>query len=188
MKTFISILMTVVLLSSATFYNKAAAQTNNADTILRYSFDNFKGKPNYSPSYVLIKSKTSGKVLYENYTNQGKCLACYDKLIFKADSCYNKKNYADAAVLYTAAFTLNDNKGKVKHRLVAACCYATLNELDLAFENLNRVVFVAKFRNLQELSNNNCFKILQKDKRWPQLIEGVIKNLEGLESAIKRSY
>ena len=62
--------MTVVLLFSAAFNNKAAAHANNADTILSYSFDNFKGKPNYSPSYVLIKSKTSGKVLYENYTNQ----------------------------------------------------------------------------------------------------------------------
>lgn len=174
--------MTVVLLSSATFNNKVAAQVNNADTILSYSFDNFKGKPNYSPSYVLIKSKTSGKVLYENYTNQGKCFACYDKLIFKADSCYNKKNYADAAVLYTAAFTLNDNKGKVKHRLMAACCYATLNELDLAFENLNRVVFIAKFRNLQELSKNNCFKVLQNDKRWAKLIEGVIYNLENVKN------
>ncbi len=182
MKTFISILMTVVLLFSAAFNNKAAAQANNADTILSYSFDNFKGKPNYSPSYVLIKSKTSGKVLYENYTNQGKCFACYDKLIFKADSCYNKKNYADAAVLYTAAFTLNDNKGKVKHRLAAACCYATLHELDLAFENLNRVVFIAKFRNLQELSKNNCFKVLQKDKRWAQVIEGVINNLENIKN------
>jgi len=188
MNILVSIFIMVGLFLSASFNNIVAASSNNTDTFPNYSFDNFKEKPNYSPSYVVIKSKLSGKVLYENYTDKGKCLACYDMLIFKADSCFNKNNFSDAAILYTSAFTLNENKGKVKHRLAAACCYATLNDLDLAFENLNRVVFIAKFRNLEELSKNSCFKPLQKDKRWTQLIEGVIKNLEGMESSIMCSY
>ena len=67
-------------------------------------------------------------------------------------------------------------------RLLRQADFQTLNELDLAFENLNRVVFIAKFRNLQELSKNNCFKVLQNDKRWAKLIEGVINNLENVKN------
>lgn len=175
----------ITIFSSVLFNIDVKGQTTSSDTIPNDSYDNFKNKPNYSPTYVIIKSKESGKVLYEHNTENGKCPTCYDNLTFKADSCYKKKNYSDAATLYISAFRLNENKGKVKHRLSAACCFVKLNDFDNAFENLNRVVFGAKFRNLNEIASNECYRPLQKDNRWTKLIDGINKNLEEVEQKIK---
>lgn len=180
-----SIIATIALCSTTIFPNEIKAQSKNVDTIKNDSYDNFKNQPFYSASYVIIKSKESGRVLYEHNVVNGKCLECYDNLTLKADSCYKKNNYSDAAVLYNSAFRLNDNKGKVKHRLNAACCLVKLNDFDSAFENLNKVVFGAKFSNLTEITSNNCFKPLQKDERWKKLIDGINKNLEDVEQKIK---
>ena len=171
-----------------TFTTKVKCQTTNSiknDTIPNNSYDNFKNKPNYSPSYVVVKSKVTGKILYEHNIENGKCAECYDKLTLKADSCYKNKNYTDAAILYTSAFILNDNKVKVKHRLTAACSQVKLNNFDDAFENLNKVVFGAKFHNIYEISSNDCFKPLQKDVRWTKLIEGINKNLDEVQQKLK---
>jgi hypothetical protein len=171
-----------------TFPAEVICQTTSSaktDTIPNDSYDNFKNRPNYSQSYVVVKSKETGKILYEQNLENGKCVDCYDKLTFMADSCYKKKNYSDAVILYTSAFTLNDNKGKVKHRLTSACSQVKLNNFDDAFENLNKVVFGAKFHNIYEISSNDCFKPLQKDVRWAKLIDGINKNLEEVQKKIK---
>jgi hypothetical protein len=47
------------------------------------------------------------------------------------------------------------------------------------------VVFGAKFRNLDEISYNDCYKPLQKDSRWTRLIDGIARNLEEVEQKIK---
>lgn len=187
MKIFRFIIGTTFLLIALTFGIKVTAQTNNTqiDTIPNDSYDNFKNKPNYSPSYVVIKSKESGKILFEQNIENGKCGECYDKITSKADSCFKKKNYIDAVALYTSAFKLNDNKGKVKHRLNAACGLVNLNDFENAFENLNRVVFGAKFHNIYEITSNDCFKPLQQDARWAKLIEGINKNLDEVQKKLK---
>lgn len=177
------ILMAIFLLS--VFSLKGKAQAEIADTVPKHSYDNFQNRSGYASSYVIIKSKETGKVLYEHEAEKGVCTACYDGLTLKADSCYKLRNYADAAVLYNAAFVLNVDKGKVKHRLNAACSFTRINDFDKAFDNLNRVVFVAKFRNLDEIANSDCYKPLQKDARWAKLIEGISRNLEEVEQKIK---
>jgi hypothetical protein len=180
-----SLIITFATCFTTIFANEVKAQTKSIDTIPNDSYDNFKHQSSYSGSYVIIKSKASGNVLYENNVVNGKCLECYDNLTLKADSCYKKINYSDAAVLYNAAFRLNENKGKVKHRLKAACCLIKLNDYDSAFDNLNKVVFGAKFRNLTEITSNNCYKPIQKDERWKKLIDGINKNLDNVEQSIK---
>lgn len=178
---FVFIAMTVV--------TKVKCQTPShvkTDTIPNDSFDNFKNRPNHLPSYLVVKSKGTGRILYEQNIENGKLAECYDQLTLKADSCYKSKNYSDAATLYVSAFRMNDNnKGKVKHRLNAACSQVKLNDFDNAFENLNKVVFVAKFYNLYEISSNDCFKALQKDVRWTKLIDGIIKNLDAVQQKLK---
>ena len=170
----------IALFALAIAGTNASAQT---DTI--HSYDNFNNKPKPTSSFVVIKSKSSGAILYEHSTGKGLCSACYDDIASKADSCYRKKNYADAAVLYHSAFLLNDNKGKVKHRLVAACCYVKLSDFDRAFDNLERIVFGARFSNYNEITSNDCYKPLKKDARWNRLIEGLKKNVEETQLRIK---
>lgn len=177
--------MIIAISSSTIFANDLKGQTKNIDTIPNDSYDNFKNHSLNSASYIIIKSKESGRVLYEHNVVNGKCLECYENISLKADSCYKKNSYSDAAVLYSSAFRLNGDKGKVKHRLNAACCFMKLNDFDSAFENLNKVVFGAKFRNLTEITSNNCYKPLQKDERWRKLINGINKNLEEVEQKIK---
>jgi hypothetical protein len=183
MKTLKRIRIVSFLIIATAFTAQTKCQTR--DTIPNDSYDNFKNQPGYSPSYVVIKSKQTGKMLYEQNIENGKCTACYDKLTAKADSCFKGKSYSDAAILYTSAFRLNDNKGKVKHRLSAACCLVKLNDVDGAFENLDKVVFGAKFNNLQEISSNDCYKPLQKDARWTKLIDGINKNLNEAPQKVK---
>jgi hypothetical protein len=178
-------IVSIAICLTTIFLNEAKGQTKNIDTVPNDSYDNFKSKPNLSPSYVIVKSKESGKVLYEHNISNGQCPECYNNLTLKADSCYKKSNFSDAAILYASAFRLNDSKGKVKHRLNAACCQVKLNDFDGAFENLNKVVFGAKFRNQNEISSNDCYKPLQKDERWKKLIDGINKNLDDVEQKIK---
>jgi hypothetical protein len=180
-----SFLIIIAIFSSTMFANELEGQTKNIDTISNDSYDNFKNHSPNAASYVIIKSKESGRVLYEHNIVNGKCLECYENITLKADSCFKKNNYSEATVLYSSAFTLNGNKGKVKHRLNAACCFIKLNDFDGAFENLNKVVFVAKFSNLTEITSNNCYKPIQKDERWKKLIDGLNKNLEEIEQKIK---
>ena len=180
-----SLILTFAICLTTIFSNEVKGQAKSIDTIPNDSYDNFKKQSSYSGSYVIIRSKASGNVLYEHNVVNGKCLECYDNLTLKADSCYNKINYSDAAVLYNAAFRLNDNKGKVKHRLNAACSLIKLNDYDSAFENLNKVVFGAKFINLTEMTSNNCYKPIQKDERWKKLIDGINKNLDDVEQRIR---
>jgi hypothetical protein len=177
------ILISVIVFSKCCL--EAKSQSKDVDTIANQSYDNFKVNSGYSSPYVVIKSKQSGKILYENTALNGKCPTCYEDLVSKADSAYKAKNYADAAMLFNAAFMLNDNKGKVKHRMSAACCFTQLNDFDNAFDHLNRVVFGAKFLNLEEFLSNNCYKPLHKDPRWMKLIDGINSNLEGVEQRIK---
>jgi hypothetical protein len=180
-----SLIIIIATYSSTIFVNELEGQTKNIDTIPYDSYDNFKNHSPNSASYVIIKSKESGRVLYEHNVMNGKCLECYENITLKADSCYKKNNYSEAAVLYSSAFRLNGNKGKVKHRLNAACCFIKLNDFDSAFENLNKVVFGAKFSNLTEITSNNCYRSLQKDERWAKIIVGINKNLEEIEQKIK---
>jgi len=174
-----------ILKDNVRFTNDVKGQTKNIDTIPKDSYDNFKNQSSYSASFLIIKSKENGRLLYEENVVNGKCQKCYDNLTLKADSCYEKYNYSDAAVLYNTAFRLNGNKGKVKHRLNTACCLIKLNDFDSAFEHLNKVVFGAKFRNLTEINSNDCFKPLQKDERWKKIIDGINKNLEDVDQKIK---
>lgn len=155
------------------------------DTAVISSFDNFTPNPYSKPSYVIIKSTTSGKALYQANTINGQCATCYEGIVQKADSLYQKQEVADAATLYAAAFMLNNNMGKVKHRLNAACCYVQLKQYDAAFDNLHRVVFGAKFKNMQLITSNACFKPLYADSRWPVLLEGLHQNLDAVEQKIK---
>lgn len=149
------------------------------------SFDNFSNQhvAGTLSSYVRV-IPSNGKILYEHKTVDGKCYECYDELTRLADSCYSKKNYRDAETFYSAAFELNGDKGKVKHRLNAACSQVKNNNFEGAFENLNRIVFVGKLKIADEI-NCKCFKPLKKDSRYQDLLDGVERNLLEVQQKIK---
>lgn len=149
------------------------------------SYDNFKNKQLPTSAYLIVRNKNTGKILFETNINNGKCIECYDKLTNRADSFYLKKDFSNAILLYSTAFKLNDDKGKVKHRLNSACCYVQLNDFNSAFEELNRIVFVGKFYNAYTLTSSDCLKPLQKDARWKPLLDEMIKNIESIQKKLE---
>ena len=58
--------MTFAICFTTIFANEVKGQTKSIYTIPNDSYDNFKHKSSYSGSYVIIKSKASGKILYEH--------------------------------------------------------------------------------------------------------------------------
>ena len=142
-------------------------------------YDNFERQKNTAApkSYIIIKSETPGKILFEGAINNNQCSSCYEKLAGLADSCFQNKHFKDAVLLYSNAFKLNNNKGKIKHRLNAACAWTILGNNEAAFSELNRIVFVGKFTNYFHVESNDCFKPLHSDKRWVEILEGLKANL-----------
>lgn len=126
-------------------------------------YDNFKREKN--------------PILFEGSTIDKQCSSCYEKITELADSCYNNKDFKHAVLLYSNAFKLNNDKGKIKHRLNAACAWTILGNKEAAFSELQRIVFVGKFTNYFHMDSNECFKPLHSDKRWQEILEGVKSNL-----------
>jgi tetratricopeptide (TPR) repeat protein len=183
MKNIFIIISTFLLFSLDT----SAQQKSLPDTGLVRAhdrYDNFKDNPAQGNSFVVLKNPRTGAVLFEDTLKNGQCSSCYDELTLKADSFYLKKEYTEASVLYTAAFRLNNDKGKVKHRLSAACSYVQLQDFNKAFEELNRVVFIAKFHNIHHLTSEKCFEALKSDKRWEKLIAGVEENIKSIQKQL----
>lgn len=105
--------------------------------------------------------------------------------IKKAYSLFKSKNYTDAAVQYTVAFVSFNNQGQIIDRYYAASCWALINNSDSAFYQLNRIVFKGKFVFYDQLKNDSNFKILNSDKRWAVLLEGVKKNIYEINDKLR---
>jgi tetratricopeptide (TPR) repeat protein len=173
----------VVVISSVIFIllsNSSSAQkkTKPDTTIVLPTdiYDNFKSGSNNTKSYVSIKSEKTGKIIYEDSVINRDCAACYDKITFKADSLYKLTEYSDAVKMYEIAFILNKDKGKVKHRYNAACCWTQLNKKDLAFRQLQKIVTIGKYYNTYQISSDVCFTPLHTDPKWNLLLTEVEKN------------
>ena len=140
----------LIVISSLSLNTYAQAKNDTNKTIIYESdiYNNFKQEPGKNRGYFVLKNKETGKVLYEDWINNKQCPECYDKMTNRADSFYNKKGMLDAAYLYFAAFKLNNDKGKVKHRYNAACAWVQLNNYENAFGELWRIAFIAKYHNV----------------------------------------
>jgi tetratricopeptide (TPR) repeat protein len=149
-------------------------------------YDNFNQKPNPNQAYFVIKSPVNGKEYYSGRLIDHKCSECYDDITAIGDSLYARKNFADALSLYAAAFSLNNDRGKVKHRYKAACAWVMMGNPDQAFDQLNRLVRVGKYDHIYEISTDKCFQPLHKDKRWEPLLEAVRENARQVQEKLKK--
>lgn len=151
-------------------------------------YDIFKKEKLNSKNFISIKSKLTGQIIYEDSIKGNLCYECYDRITEIADSFYHKKMFEESIGLYNVAFELNNNKGKVKHRLNAACCWVKLGNNDKAFVELEKVIFVGKFYNIFMLESESCFKILHKDIRWDKLISGAKNNLSVIQNNMNNDF
>ncbi|MGB4772797.1 MAG: hypothetical protein WBP58_15135 [Chitinophagaceae bacterium] len=171
----------ILLLSIAAFVTIHVFGQQRGD-----SYDNFNQKPNPNQAYFVIKSPTTGKEYFSGRLQDHKCPDCYNDITAIGDSLYERKNFADAVFLYNTAFSLNSDKGKVKHRYKAACAWVVLGNADSAFNQLNRLVHVGKYNNTYEISSDGCFQPLHNDKRWAPLMDAVEENARQVQEKLKK--
>lgn len=161
-------------------------QKDSDTTVVKYNdvYDHFTSNSIPSDRSIAVRSKTTGDIIFQQKLEGKGCKDCYVKMTNAADSIFQQKNYLDASVLYLAAFRTNNDKGMVKHRFNLACAYVNLHEIDSAFTQLDRIVFVAKFYNVYQFQSQTCLEPLKKDGRWKKLLEGVQANLKAKEEQI----
>ncbi len=141
-------------------------------------YNNFKAKkqaPQYTGTIALDSAENQRLLMQGKIT-----LVSFNYIEFtaKADSLYKMGACAAAANLYTTAFKKNNDRGQVKHRYNAACCYASLKLNDSAFFQLYRIAEKGNYYNYNEIEAEKCFDNLHADSKWQPLIK-IIKNNAG---------
>lgn len=146
-------------------------------------YDNFNNKQHMTSSFTIVTNKKTEKAKIQIDTNVNP-LKIYESLTKTADTYYNQSKFDIALKYYDSAFAINNNKGMVIHRYNAACCCVHLNNFDKAFGELKKIAFNSRFYNAAQITEDNCFKKLQKDSRWEQIIEQIEKNRKKIEEEI----
>ncbi len=148
-------------------------------------YSNVRQSPYPGRKLLVLKDET-GSILFEDSLTNDLCPSCYAKLTNRADSLYGNRNIHSAVVLYSTAFKLNNDRGKVKHRYNAACCWTMLNNKDKAFEELGRIVTGGKYHNYYQLTTDACFVPLHNDPRWNRIVEQAQKNGKAAQDQLNR--
>lgn len=96
----------------------------------------------------------------------------YEKQIKIADSLYKEKNYLNAGLTYSKAFSLNKKTISPATRYSAAGAWAMANRPDSAFHNLDLIVGITYF-GYDQLINNKDFALIHEDRRWLPLLDKI---------------
>lgn len=100
----------------------------------------------------------------------------YNQFVQTADSLFIRGDYSQAVKYYNNAFLSNGDIAKVGHRYKAASCYAQLNLIDSAFNQLTRIATKGKFTQVELLTNDINFRNLYSDSRWDKIVQMVEDN------------
>src|SRR4051794_24059718 len=97
----------------------------------------------------------------------------YKRQVLKADSLYRLQNFQQAALIYSEAFKLNNNKGLIEDRYNAASCFALAGNKESAFYNLFRIAERAGWNKYDSLIIDTNLNSLHGDERWNKLVNKV---------------
>lgn len=173
MKKIALLLSTLFLLQN--LHAQDTTQVIKNDTYYNFS-TNTKGPRDFE-----LRDRETGKILFKRTITGDSCSSCYAPLAGIADTFFLKKQYAAAISVYSLAFKLNNNLGRVRHRFNVAEAHAALGQRDSAFAELKRVVTGGKYYNPYHLEGSESLKPLQSDPRWKPLIDEVKANLKEVE-------
>ena len=110
----------------------------------------------------------------------------YSRLIKRADSLYNIRDYKNSANIYSDAFKSIGWKGYPNDRYNAACSWAMANVPDSAFFNLERIAKLMGYMNYAHIIKDTDLSRLHSDKRWNPIIELVKQNKEKAEANLNK--
>lgn len=110
----------------------------------------------------------------------------YYRLVKKADSLYNAKDFKTSALTYTAAFKANGWVGMSDDRYNAACSWALANNSDSSFFQLNRIATKANYMNYGHITTDPDLNSLHADQRWKPLLDLIKQNKEKAEANLNK--
>lgn len=110
----------------------------------------------------------------------------YSKLVKKADSLYQAKNFKASSLTYSEAFKVNGWLGTSNDRYNAACSWALSNNSDSSFFQLSRIATKANYMNYEHISMDIDLYSLHDDKRWKPLLEIIKQNKEKAEMNLNK--
>ncbi|QEC74758.1 DUF6624 domain-containing protein [Mucilaginibacter ginsenosidivorax] len=106
----------------------------------------------------------------------------YFQLVKKADTLFQKKDYQQSVLTYSAAFSTFNGRTILNERYNAACAWARLGKPDSAFFHLFKVANAAKYADDQHLAIDSDLVSIHKDSRWADLMTTVRNNKTALEA------
>lgn len=110
----------------------------------------------------------------------------YRQLVKEAYALYQAGEYLKSGEQYTAAFRANQWKGHSSDRYNAACTWTQAGVYDSAFFQLERIVNMAAYADLEQISGDSSLSGLHSDLRWPALLEAVRVNKERTEARLDK--
>ncbi len=106
----------------------------------------------------------------------------YYRLVNKADSLYDAKEYKSSALVYSAAFKANEWKGLSNDRYNAACSWALAAIPDSAIFQLNRIAKKENYTKYEHITTDTNLNSLHADRRWAALLDLIKQNKEKTEA------
>lgn len=116
----------------------------------------------------------------------------YTDKVREADSLYQLNQFERAAVAYHQAFQLNQGRGLLEHRFIAAKAWTKAGYPDSAFSNLNRLEVVGREDDLGQFSDAAFFRSdrvlrnLQRFPEWDKLLNKLEENKRRRESGYNK--
>ncbi len=110
----------------------------------------------------------------------------YYKLIKKADSLYNAKDYENSGFKYSEAFKTNRWQGLTNDRYQAACSWAMASVADSAFLQLTKIAIEANYASYGQIITDPNLNSLHTDKRWNPLLEKIKQNKDKSEANLNK--
>ncbi|MDP1816189.1 MAG: hypothetical protein Q8K92_17190 [Leadbetterella sp.] len=110
----------------------------------------------------------------------------YYKLIKKADSLYNAKDFKNSALKYSEAFKTNRWQGLSNDRYKAACSWALASVADSAFIQLTNIANEANYASYGHIITDPDLNSLHNDKRWNPLLEKIKQNKDKSEANLNK--
>jgi hypothetical protein len=106
----------------------------------------------------------------------------YYRLIKKADSLFQFKNYKAAAFTYSDAFMTLGWKGIVKDRYNAACAWAMADYPDSAIFNLERIAYKVAYSDITRVSTDKNLNSLYSHKKWKPILNKIKANFDSVSA------
>lgn len=114
-------------------------------------------------------------------------LKSYESWEKTGDSLFQNHDYEQSALSYSNAFKINGWRGAIADRLKSADAWAMAGRPDSSYFQLNKIIFLTNYKDLEKLQTDPFLKSLHKDNQWKDLLRIVVSRKNKFDSLFNRS-